>query len=543
MPIDGHGVLALIAPRAAAIAHGWTDHEGDLVFADEMALKAAAEVYSLLEVNHTHKRTGSWPSNLRTISRPGDHHGYDSIHSYFDWFDRTFGRLTAGFRLAYTSSNGGVLAGAPYFEQTFLTAAGFSWDVWKEKVHDNEALTPSTAMPDPSAPLEERVGWLLQLKTPIATNTKSGKRHTEKSIAAGKKRTTYEGKGFSMGSNYAENSGSFDYVTKMLHRDAESADPSINRLPVSFGDYVSANLYWRNSTPAAAPAAPAPAVIWLHPFSYATGYSAPTGKSAGQANVWLDLVNQSRPYVVLAYDQVGFATRLREGGNTFYARYGGRASLLGHMVKDASAAVDFLHCQTAAGRASGRCHDGAARADMPQAPLIDPERIYVAGYSLGGMVALHLAALDQKRVAGSAAFAGFTPFRTDLPTRSTGGIRRLYEMHALAPRLGLFDASHPANRRRRDEPRLNQSAIPYDWDELIASIAPRPCLLYTPTEDRDATYADVERAVATAAEAWAQKGAAEKLVHAAPASPTGMGRAEMEALAGWLARVAARDGI
>ena len=29
MPIDGHAVLAMIAPRAAAVAHGWTDHEGE----------------------------------------------------------------------------------------------------------------------------------------------------------------------------------------------------------------------------------------------------------------------------------------------------------------------------------------------------------------------------------------------------------------------------------------------------------------------------------------------------------------------------------
>jgi dienelactone hydrolase len=34
---------------------------------------------------------------------------------------------------------------------------------------------------------------------------------------------------------------------------------------------------------------------------------------------------------------------------------------------------------------------------------VDPKRIYIAGYSLGGNVALHLAALDS-RVAGVAAF-------------------------------------------------------------------------------------------------------------------------------------------
>ena len=37
--MDGHGVVGLIAPRAAAIADGWTDHEGDTTFADEMNVK------------------------------------------------------------------------------------------------------------------------------------------------------------------------------------------------------------------------------------------------------------------------------------------------------------------------------------------------------------------------------------------------------------------------------------------------------------------------------------------------------------------------
>ena len=93
-----------------------------------------------------------------------------------------------------------------------------------------------------------------------------------------------------------------------------------------------------------------------------------------------------------------------------------------------------------------------------------------------------------------ASFAGFTPLRTDSSDKPTGGIRRLYEMHALVPRLGLFQN--------------NLSAIPYDYDELIASIAPRPALLYTPKDDRDATFADVAVVAAAAASAWAAKGAA-----------------------------------
>ena len=67
LPIDGHGVLALIAPRAAAIADGWQDHEGDLTFADEANVVASSVVYKLLGA----------PDKLRLIHRPGDHHGFD----------------------------------------------------------------------------------------------------------------------------------------------------------------------------------------------------------------------------------------------------------------------------------------------------------------------------------------------------------------------------------------------------------------------------------------------------------------------------------
>ena len=64
--------------------------------------------------------------------------------------------------------------------------------------------------------------------------------------------------------------------------------------------------------------------------------------------------------------------------------------------------------------------------------------------------------------------------------RATGGLRRLFELHALLPRLGLFGA-RPAE-------------VPYDYDELLGALAPRPTLLHTPTQDRDANHADVRSA-------------------------------------------------
>ena len=69
-----------------------------------------------------------------------------------------------------------------------------------------------------------------------------------------------------------------------------------------------------------------------------------------------------------------------------------------------------------------------------------------------------------------------------------------YDLHALVPRLGLF----------QDDP----SQVPYDYDEVLRAVAPRPTLVYAPTGDRDATFADVDACVKAAMHA--------NLTHLAP---------------------------
>ena len=77
-------------------------------------------------------------------------------------------------------------------------------------------------------------------------------------------------------------------------------------------------------------------------------------------------------YAVLAYDQSGFGSRLSETG-PFYDRYP-QWSHMGRLVEDAHSAVDAL----------------------PKDELVDPLRIYLFGYSLGGTVAIYEAALDSR---------------------------------------------------------------------------------------------------------------------------------------------------
>jgi dienelactone hydrolase len=149
-----------------------------------------------------------------------------------------------------------------------------------------------------------------------------------------------------------------------------------------------------------------------------------------------------------------------EEAGPFYDRWP-RWSMMGRMVEDVRAAVGALQKENG----------------------VDPDRIYVAGYGLGGNVALHAAALDP-RIKGVVSVCGFTPMRTDTADKGTGGIARFSIERPLIPRLGLFIGS--------------ESKIPYDYDEMIAAIAPRPVYVLQPQLDRDVNPADVHSAVESA---------------------------------------------
>jgi dienelactone hydrolase len=147
---------------------------------------------------------------------------------------------------------------------------------------------------------------------------------------------------------------------------------------------------------------------------------------------------------------------------------------MGRMVEDVREAVDALQRDAA----------------------VDGDHIYLFGYSMGGMVALHAAALDP-RVTGVVSIAGFSPMRTDTAAKGTGGLARFSIDRPLIPRLGSFVG--------------HESRVPYDYDELIAAIAPRPVLVVEPQLDRDADAAEVHVAVERSRKIYALYGAADQL--------------------------------
>jgi pimeloyl-ACP methyl ester carboxylesterase len=179
-----------------------------------------------------------------------------------------------------------------------------------------------------------------------------------------------------------------------------------------------------------------------------------------------------RGFAVFSYDMLGFGNRIEEG-TRFYNRYP-QWSKMGKMVADVRGAVDALS----------------------NFEFIDSTKIFTAGYSLGATVGLYAAALDE-RIAGVVSVAGFTPMRLSTADKGMEGIKAFSHLHGLLPRLGFFVG--------------NESRIPYDFDEILASVAPRPVLVIAPEWDKDANISDVRTAVEAAGNIYGLYEASEKL--------------------------------
>ncbi len=219
----------------------------------------------------------------------------------------------------------------------------------------------------------------------------------------------------------------------------------------------------------------APAIVYLHPYSHNTGYWCKWSSRVGMsAHAYF----ASRGYVVLTYDQLDCGTRAGKGGLAFYRKHP-KWSALGKMVADAQRAVDVLQ----------------------SLDYVDGERIGVAGFSLGGNVALHAAALDD-RIKAVVSACGFSPLRTEKRKAMTVGIRNLAIFRSLAPRLGFFLGS--------------EKRLPYDYDELLALVAPRPTLVMDPQLDFFTDHAEVRSTVGRAAEVYGLLGAGKNLVLQTP---------------------------
>lgn len=260
---------------------------------------------------------------------------------------------------------------------------------------------------------------------------------------------------------------------------------NVTRSDVSFGEYISGSVYHLADA-----TGPLPVVVFMHPLSYNIGFNENYIESVTQTAIYFALAEAG--FAVLAYDAVGFGSRLTEvsgvsGGGQgvdglplFYRRYP-EWSLLGKIVHDGLAAVDLL------ATTGGRFYPGH---DKPEGlPKFDTDNIFLLGYDIGGRAALYTAAMEDRtrprpsRIKGVISINGWTPMRTDTNASATGGIARLWDWHALQPVLGFYDG--------------REHSLPYDMDDVLVE-ANVPTLVYQQLYDRTADPAAVTEAVGRA---------------------------------------------
>jgi dienelactone hydrolase len=377
-------------------------------------------IYAVEQTFHSARRVYELlgkPEELNLLYRPGSHEAKaQDIEKYMDWLDTVFGR-------AHFDFPGGLIF------PTYSDWANLS----------GEQIDPGRFPPSVTHSLLKGIDG--------ATVTSLGEWNLKKAVL--RDRVLWA---LGQAPGYAQ-AGASRYGSEGLGEatllDRANVPQGLQKRGINFGNYVAGDLYF--PTNADRSAKKLPAIIWLHPVSTSHGYV--PGYRRGEAP---HLAMARLGCAVLAFDQIGNGSRIEEVRN-FYPRYP-HWSLLGKMVEDTLAAVEALQ----------------------KIDYVDSERIYLLGYGLGGMVALHAAALDD-HIAGVISVAGLSPMRTDTLDKGTGGIARWTHWMPLEPRLGAFVGQ--------------EQRIPYDYDELLAMIAPRPVLIFRPKIDYTSTLADVQSCI------------------------------------------------
>jgi cephalosporin-C deacetylase-like acetyl esterase len=195
-----------------------------------------------------------------------------------------------------------------------------------------------------------------------------------------------------------------------------------------------------------------PTVIYCHAYLDQRGFDWPRGYGWG-TSVGERLAQKG--FLAVEFDQFGYGTRNHDCGIEFYVE-SPHQSAMAVMVQDVRRIIDAL-------------------SDIE---IVDHDRIMVIGYSLGGAVALHVAALDE-RVKAVASVCGFASMRMDAHGNATEGLKRYYYLRPTLPRLGFFVG--------------NEKRVPYDYHEILAMIAPRAVFILAPILDQDWFLEDVKR--------------------------------------------------
>jgi len=434
LPVDQNSLMALIAPRGLMLYSANTEVQGN-PWGISQSYKSVKKVYHFLHAD----------SAIAIHLREGRHqHAARDAENFVDFFDYIFKRSTI----------------AP--ENKLYT--NYSFDVWKQQsgmqinplhfaIGGRSARVQTAkrqAIPALQDSVRTDIHWLLG-KEPKGVQTE-----TLLSTQLTRNRT------------YPN-----DYLDEVIGE--PSLPEGVQRMTIgpyaALGEDLWGSIYFPKGTVTDNKVTgKLPLVIYLHAYSYATGYHSRSKPAIKQFT--------DQGFAVLAFDMMGFGSRIEEAYH-FYNRYP-QWSKMGKMVTDTRNIINDVYTRM---------------------PFIDRENVFLCGYSLGGTVALFTAALDQ-RVKGLAVMSAFSSFRHDNET--TEGIRHFVQLHGLLPRLGYFID--------------NEERIPIDFSEILTAIAPRPILVIAPKDDRHHRASAVSRTVSEAAHAYKQLGADKDLVFKQPLS-------------------------
>ena len=397
LPIDQNSLMALIAPRGLMITSSIFENQGN-PWGIEQAYLSAREAYKFLGAEE----------NIAIDMRHGLHSpSARDMERYLDFFDYVFGRgnIKPENKL--------------YYNYTFSRWLGLSGEIIDPHSYESKGIndllidsqgwviTDSSAWIKKVPDIRQRINW--------------GLGYEPSSLAPGRQP---------------------DYMHNIVIR--PPLGQGTNSIPVGFGTlyYPTQDNFPEENDHSL------PVVIFLHEYSYSTGYG----------RHFQPLLDEflSHGFAVYAMDQIGFGTRIEEG-HLFYERFP-HWSKMGRMVADVRWSVDLLS----------------------EIEFINPHQIFIVGYALGGTIGLYSASLDD-RIAGVASICGFTPMRPDTQEKGTEGILRYSHLHGLLPRLGFFVGE--------------EDKIPYDFDEILGCIAPRPLFIIAPSWDRFATHENVQQCV------------------------------------------------
>ncbi|WP_294080783.1 alpha/beta fold hydrolase [Proteiniphilum sp. UBA5384] len=417
LPVDQNFFMSLIAPRGLMLSTALYESASN-IFGMEQAFRSAKRTYQFLNAE----------DNLATVSRYGLHAvDANSIEEYVDFFDFIFGKSDR--------------------KPENKLFHNYSFEKWREiskediKPTDYEIIEKKCGENSSNIPLDikewekkrksikDNIRWILGDEPPGVKNL------GPQSVKDG-------GRG-------EQSSGT------LLKRPRETKSMKTMAITpyIGFGENLFGYLYYPVDNKGNIKDEKLPLVIYLHEYDYSKGFSS-MGFDHEIQSVFENLTRMG--FGVLGFDMLGFGNRMEES-LYFYERYP-KWSKMGKMVTDVRSAVDVA-------------------SDLN---FVDSSKIFVAGYSLGGTVALLSAAMDE-RISGVVSIAGFTPMRTNRLDRGTEGIKAYSHLHGTIPKLGFFLGY--------------ENWIPIDFDEIIAGIAPRPALLVAPLLDRDAHIEDIKNCV------------------------------------------------